>query len=57
MIQKHFREGLYMSQGDLLVFWSSPIAIGIWSLVLIVVLLGGMSRLWKRVFPPGDGEG
>jgi putative tricarboxylic transport membrane protein len=58
MIEKHFREGLYMSQGDLSVFWSSPIAIGIWSLVFLVVMLGGMSRMWKRVFPPGDdGEG
>jgi putative tricarboxylic transport membrane protein len=58
MIEKHFREGLYMSQGDLSVFWSSPIAIGIWSLIFLVVMLGGMSRMWKRVFPPGDdGEG
>jgi putative tricarboxylic transport membrane protein len=57
MIEKHFREGLYMSQGDLSVFWSSPITIGIWSVVFIVVALGGMSRLWKRIFPPGEGEG
>jgi putative tricarboxylic transport membrane protein len=56
MIEKHFREGLYMSQGDLSVFWSSPIAIGIWSLVLAVIALGGLTRLWKQVFPPGERE-
>jgi putative tricarboxylic transport membrane protein len=54
MIEKHFREGLFMSQGDLSVFWSSPIAIGIWSLVFIVIALGGMTRLWKRVFAAGE---
>lgn len=57
MIEKHFREGLYMSQGDLSVFWGSPIAVGIWSVVFIVVALGLMSRLWKRIFPAGEGEG
>jgi putative tricarboxylic transport membrane protein len=54
MIEKHFREGLFMSQGDLSVFWSSPIAIGIWSLVFIVIALGGMTRLWKRVVAAGE---
>ncbi len=57
MIEKHFREGLYMSQGDLSVFWGSPIAVGIWSVVFIVVALGLMSRLWKRIFLAGEGEG
>jgi len=51
------REGLYMSQGDLAVFWGCPIAVGIWSVVFIVVALGLMSRLWKRIFPAGEGEG
>lgn len=54
MIEKHFREGLFMSQGDLSVFWSSPIAIGIWSAVVIVVALGGTTRLWRRFVPSGD---
>jgi putative tricarboxylic transport membrane protein len=56
MIEKHFREGLYMSQGDLSVFWSSPIAIGIWAIVIAFVALGGMTSLWKRIFPPGERE-
>jgi putative tricarboxylic transport membrane protein len=50
MIEKHFREGLFMTQGDVSVFWSSPIAIGLWTLVFIVMTLGSLSRLWKRVF-------
>ena len=54
MIEKHFREGLYMSQGDLSVFWDSPISIGIWSLLFIVVALSAMMRLWKRAIPPGE---
>jgi len=48
MIEKHFREGLFMSQGDVSVFWSSPIAIGIWVLVVLVMAIGSMARLWKR---------
>jgi putative tricarboxylic transport membrane protein len=56
MIEKHFREGLFMSQGDLSVFWDSPISIGIWSLLFIVVALSGMMRLWKRNMPSGEQE-
>jgi len=56
MIEKHFREGLFMSQGDLSVFWDSPISIGIWSVLFIVVVFSGVMRLWKRVFPPGEQE-
>lgn len=56
MIEKHFREGLFMSQGDLSVFWDSPISIGIWSLLFIVVALSGMMRLWKRTLPSGEQE-
>jgi putative tricarboxylic transport membrane protein len=56
MIEKHFREGLFMSQGDLSVFWSGPIALGIWGLIFAVIAFGGMTRVWKRVFAPGDRE-
>jgi putative tricarboxylic transport membrane protein len=56
MIEKHFREGLFMSQGNLSVFWDSPISIGIWSLLFIVVALSGMMRLWKRTLPSGEQE-
>lgn len=54
MIEKHFREGLFMSQGDVSVFWSSPIAIGLWVLVLVVMALGSVGRLWKRLFATSE---
>lgn len=39
-IEKHLREGLFMSQGDLSVFYSSPIALCLWLLVLMVMTAG-----------------
>jgi len=54
MIEKHFREGLFMSQGDISVFWSSPIALGIWVVVVLVMAIGSMTRLWKHLFTPGE---
>jgi hypothetical protein len=38
------------------VFWSGPIALGIWGLIFAVIAFGGMTRVWKRVFAPGDRE-
>jgi putative tricarboxylic transport membrane protein len=35
LIEKHLREGLFMSLGDISVFYTSPLAIGIWALVLL----------------------
>ena len=50
LIEKHFREGLVMSVGDISVFYSSPIAIAIWILVLLV-MTGGLQRaLFEKVF-------
>lgn len=54
MIEKHFREGLFMTQGDLSVFWDSPISIGIWGAVLLVIALAGISRLSKRFLVAGE---
>ncbi len=45
MIEKHLREALYVSLGDISVFYTSPIAIVIWILVLIVVTL----NMWRRL--------
>jgi putative tricarboxylic transport membrane protein len=50
LIEKHLREGLFMSQGDISVFYSSPIAIAIWILVLIVMTLSSQRALLKRLF-------
>jgi putative tricarboxylic transport membrane protein len=50
LIEKHLREGLFMSRGDISVFYSSPIAIAIWILVLIVMTLSSQRALLKRLF-------
>jgi putative tricarboxylic transport membrane protein len=50
LIEKHLREGLFMSQGDISVFYTSPIAIAIWILVLIVMTLSSQRALLKKLF-------
>lgn len=56
MIEKHFREGLFMSQGDVSVFWSSPIAIGLWSIVLVVMALSSIAHLRNRILLSAPNE-
>jgi putative tricarboxylic transport membrane protein len=48
-IEKHMREGLYMSLGEPSVFWTSPIALGIWIAVALVMLAPLMNALLRRV--------
>jgi putative tricarboxylic transport membrane protein len=43
-IEKHFREGLFLSQGDLSIFWESPIALIVWALVAIILIAGFIAR-------------
>lgn len=50
LIEKHFREGLFLSSGDLSVFYSSPIALAIWILVLIVMAVGLSRNLYRKIF-------
>jgi len=50
LIEKHLREGLFMSRGDISVFYRSPIAVAIWILVLIVMTLGIQRKLLERLF-------
>ena len=50
LIEKHLREGLFMSLGDISVFYTSPLAIGIWALVLLVLLLGPIQYLLSKAF-------
>ncbi|TFV64746.1 tripartite tricarboxylate transporter TctA [Geodermatophilus sp. DF01-2] len=45
-IEKHLREGLFLSRGDFSYFLDSGISIGIWS-VAVLVMLGG--PIWKLV--------
>lgn len=51
-IEKHFREGLFLSQGDLWIFLSSPIAVGIWLLVVAILLLSALAAVRSRSSQP-----
>ena len=50
LIEKHMREGLFMSLGEVSVFYTSPIAIVIWILVIAVMLLEPLRQLAARLF-------
>jgi putative tricarboxylic transport membrane protein len=50
LIEKHMREALFMSRGDLLVYVSSPIAIGIWILVILVMVPQIKDSLLRKLF-------
>jgi putative tricarboxylic transport membrane protein len=50
LIEKHLREGLFMSRGDISVFFNSPFAIVIFIAVLIVMTLGSLRALFKKLF-------
>jgi putative tricarboxylic transport membrane protein len=49
LIEKHLREGLFMSLGDISVFYTSPIALAIWLLVFTVMILGPLHALFRRI--------
>jgi putative tricarboxylic transport membrane protein len=49
LIEKHMREGLFMSLGEVSVFYTSPIAIVIWVLVIAVLLLEPLRQLAARM--------
>jgi putative tricarboxylic transport membrane protein len=49
-IEKHLREGLILSQGDISVFYTSPIAAVIWILVLLVMTMGIQQKLLGKLF-------
>jgi putative tricarboxylic transport membrane protein len=50
LIEKHMREALFMSRGDLLVYVSSPIAIGIWIMVILVMVPQIKDSLLRKLF-------
>ena len=50
LIEKHMREGLFMSLGEISVFYTSPIAVVIWVLVLAVLMLEPLRQLAARLF-------
>lgn len=49
MIEKHLREGLTMSLGDVTILFNSPIAGTIWGLVLFLVTLNFWNGLVRRL--------
>jgi putative tricarboxylic transport membrane protein len=50
LIEKHMREALIMSQGDTSVFYSTPIAVGLWILVALVMSASLLRKLLARLF-------
>jgi putative tricarboxylic transport membrane protein len=55
-IEKHFREGMFLSRGDLTYFLESGIAIAIWVLALIVMFGGGIWRFARRRLIGAEGD-
>jgi putative tricarboxylic transport membrane protein len=49
LMEKHMLEALYTSQGELSVFWSSPIAIGIWIFVALALTAGLQKAIFERM--------
>lgn len=49
LVEKHFRESLFLSSGDPAVFLSSPIAIGIWILGTLIFIIGVRGEFGKGV--------
>ncbi|OZM76877.1 tripartite tricarboxylate transporter permease [Pseudonocardia sp. MH-G8] len=48
LAEKHLREGLFLSRGDMSYFVSSPIAITLWVLVLLLVVGAGIRTVFTR---------
>ena len=70
-IEKHFREALFLSQGDPWIYLESPIAVTVWLLVAAILIAGFVARRraafatrWRSRavcrtqldFPPTDGR-
>jgi putative tricarboxylic transport membrane protein len=49
LIEKHLREALFLSLGDLSIFWGSKIAVGIWILTFFVLFFGSLRGLLGRL--------
>ena len=43
-MEKHLRESLILSGGDISTFWSSSVAVVTWIVVLLVLFLGYLVR-------------
>jgi putative tricarboxylic transport membrane protein len=56
LIEKHFREGMFLSRGDLTFFLHSGISIGIWAVALLVMFGGPIWNLVRRRLMGAEGE-
>jgi putative tricarboxylic transport membrane protein len=56
LIEKHLREGLFMSQGDISVFFKSPFAIVVYLAALIALLYGPLRALFRKWAGVDDAE-
>ncbi|MBZ9894373.1 MULTISPECIES: tripartite tricarboxylate transporter permease [unclassified Mesorhizobium] len=56
MIEKDLREGMFMSLGDVSAFWTSPVAIVIWLIVLVTLLGSPVRKLVRRILGVPEGE-
>ena len=50
LIEKHLREGLFLSLGEPSYFYSSPLAVAIWVVVLAVLCFDPVRKLAARMF-------
>ena len=50
LIEKHLREGLFLSLGEPSYFYSSPLAVAIWVVVLAVLCFDPARKLAARIF-------
>jgi putative tricarboxylic transport membrane protein len=54
LIEKYFREGMFISGGELSYFVSTPISASMWALVVLVLLGSSVVRLVRRGRRTGD---
>jgi len=47
-IEKHFRQGLFLSRGDLLYFFERPIGATLWAMTIAVIVAVIVIRLWRK---------
>jgi putative tricarboxylic transport membrane protein len=48
LIEKYFMQSMFISRGDPMYLFSSPIAIGVWALVALVLIGGMFTPLLRR---------
>lgn len=52
LIEKHLREALFLSGGDLAIFYSSPIAVVLWLIVALLLTAAPLGSLYRKIVRP-----